>query len=44
MEFYSKKSNLENYFETFDNKNLTYGFVKRKFNYWYKHYVYLKKK
>ncbi len=43
MEFYSSRENLENYFEKFDKKNHTYGFIKRKFNYWYKHYVYLKK-
>ena len=43
IEYYSKKSNLENYFET-DNKNLTYGFVKRKLCFWIKYYKVLKKK
>ena len=44
IEYYSKKSNLENYFETDNKKNLTYGFVKRKLCFWIKYYKVLKKK
>ncbi len=44
IEFYSDISNIEDYYETFDIKNPTHGFVNRKFLYWIKYYQDLKKK
>ena len=44
IDYYSDITNLEDYYEIFDNKNPTRGFVKRKFVYWLKYHKDLKQK
>ncbi len=42
-EYYSNISNFENYYDDYDSKNHSYGFVNRKLKFWTKYYQKLKK-
>ena len=42
IDYYSNLENLEDYSSGNENKNPEFDFVKRKFNYWKKHYEEMK--
>ena len=44
IDYYSNLENLEDYSSRNENKNPEVDFVKRKFNYWKKHYEEMKSK
>ena len=42
-EYYENINNLENYYDEFDFQKHRYGFVSRKFEFWKKYFIQLKK-